>query len=183
GRAARRGDSRALLDSLPSDAQPSGLDLLNLQAFRDLLVDQVIPVDESLVVTRIAFLFSDLRGSTALYARKGDPAAYRLVREHYALITRAVKTERGAVVKTAGDGVMASFADPAAGLRAGLTIQRHLAAFNQDRGLRGDDALLLKLGLHAGPCLSVNLNGRMDYFGTAVNLAARIEALAQGADV
>jgi class 3 adenylate cyclase len=131
----------------------------------------------------VALLFSDLRGSTALYARKGDPVAFGLVREHYGLIAAQVRAARGAVVKMVGDGMMASFADPAAALRASLAIQQDLARFNQRRGLRGDDALQLKLGLHAGACLSVNLNGRMDYFGTAVNIAARVEGLATGDDV
>jgi class 3 adenylate cyclase len=161
----------------------TGLDLLSLQVFRDLLAGEVLLPNESLRVTRIAILFSDLRGSTALYARKGDPVAFGLVREHYALIAAQVRAARGAVVKMVGDGMMASFADPAAGLRASLAIQQDLARFNQTRGLRGNDALQLKLGLHAGSCLSVNLNGRMDYFGTAVNIAARVEGLATGDDV
>jgi class 3 adenylate cyclase len=167
----------------PVGAPLTGLDLLNLQVFRDLLAGEVLLPNESLRVTRIAILFSDLRGSTALYARKGDPVAFGLVREHYALIAAQVRAARGAVVKMVGDGMMASFADPAAGLRAGLAIQQDLARFNQARGLRGNDALQLKLGLHAGACLSVNLNGRMDYFGTAVNIAARVEGLAAGDDV
>jgi class 3 adenylate cyclase len=168
----------------PAPAEPlSGLDLLNVQAFRDLLVDEVLPPGESLQVTRVGLLFSDLRGSTAMYARKGDPVAYRLVRDHYGLIERNVKAQRGAVVKTVGDGVMASFSDPAAALRAALAIQGDLAAFNRDHNLTGDEALRLKLGVHSGPCLSVNLSGRMDYFGTAVNMAARIEGLSEGGDV
>jgi class 3 adenylate cyclase len=176
----------------PARAQPlitpvagtvTGLDLLSLQVFRDLLAGEVLLPDESLRVTRVALLFSDLRGSTALYARKGDPVAFGLVREHYGVIAAQVRAARGAVVKMVGDGMMASFADPAAGLRACLAIQQDLARFNQRRGLQGNDALQLKLGLHAGACLSVNLNGRMDYFGTAVNIAARVEGLATGDDV
>ncbi|HMA34169.1 MAG TPA: adenylate/guanylate cyclase domain-containing protein [Chloroflexia bacterium] len=163
--------------------QLSGLDLLNVQAFHDLLVDEILPVNESLLVTHVSLLFSDLRGSTALYAQKGDPIAYSLVREHYGLVRRHVNAQRGAVVKTVGDGVMASFGDPAAGVRAALAIQGDLAGFNADHGLQGPDALRLKLGLHTGPCLSVNLNGRMDYFGTAVNIASRVEGLADGGDL
>jgi len=167
----------------PVGAPLTGLDLLSLQVFRDLLAGEVLLPNESLRVTRIAILFSDLRGSTALYARKGDPVAFGLVREHYALIGAQVRAARGAVVKMVGDGMMASFADPAAALHASLAIQQDLARFNQARGLRGNDALQLKLGIHAGACLSVNLNGRMDYFGTAVNIAARVEGLAAGDDV
>jgi class 3 adenylate cyclase len=170
-------------ESFPDAAPLTGIELLNVQAFRDLLVEQVLPPSESLAVTRIALLFSDLRGSTAMYARKGDPVAYRLVREHYDLILRNVVAQQGAVVKTVGDGVMASFTSAVAAVRAALDIQHELAHFNQEHGLSGADSLQLKLGIHAGPCLCVNLSGRLDYFGTTVNIAARVESLSEGQDV
>ena len=161
----------------------SGLDLLNVQAFRDLLTQQVLPAHESLRVGRVAILFTDLRGSTALYAQKGDPRAYRLVREHFDVLFAAVRAEHGAVVKTIGDSVMASFVAPANALRAALAMQRGIAAFNRRNALAPDEALLLKLGLHAGPCIAVTMNGRVDYFGSAVNIAARVEGLATGGDI
>jgi class 3 adenylate cyclase len=161
----------------------SGLDLLNVQAFRDLLTQQVLPAHESLRVSRVAILFTDLRGSTALYAQKGDPRAYRLVREHFDVLFAAVQADRGVVVKTIGDSVMASFVAPANALRAALAMQRALAAFNRRNTLAADEALLLKLGLHTGPCIAVTMNGRVDYFGSAVNIAARVEGLATGGDV
>ncbi len=161
----------------------SGLDLLNVQAFRDLLTQQVLPAHESLRVSRVAILFTDLRGSTALYAQKGDPRAYRLVRDHFDVLFVAVRAERGGVVKTIGDSVMASFVAPANALRAALAMQRGISTFNRRNSLTGDDALLLKIGLHAGPCIAVTMNGRLDYFGSAVNIAARVEGLATGSDV
>ena len=161
----------------------TGLDLLNVQAFRDLLINQVLPPHESLRVSRLPILFTDLRGSTALYAAKGDPRAYNTVREHFEVLFAAVRAEEGVVVKTIGDSVMASFVAPAAAVRAGLAMQRGIAAFNRDRSLVGDEALLLKVGLHAGPCITVTMNGRLDYFGTAVNVASRVEGLSQGSDL
>lgn len=161
----------------------SGLDLLNVQAFRDLLTQQVLPAHESLRVSRVAILFTDLRGSTALYAQKGDPRAYRLVREHFDVLFAAVRAERGVVVKTIGDSVMASFVAPANALRAALAMQRGISAFNRRNTLDDDEALLLKLGIHAGPCIAVTMNGRVDYFGSAVNIASRVEGLATGGDM
>jgi class 3 adenylate cyclase len=43
--------------------------------------------------------------------------------------------------------------------------------------------LAIKMGLHSGPCVAVTLNGRLDYFGSTVNLAARLEGLSQGGDI
>src|SRR5437763_30845 len=79
------------------------LDLLNLQACRDLLRQNLLPAEENLRVSRVAILFTALRGSTALYAIKGDPGAYGLVREHFAVLFAATHAQRGAVVKTIGD--------------------------------------------------------------------------------
>ncbi len=44
---------------------------------------------------------------------------------------------------------------------------------------RGSDDLALKIGLHAGPCLAVTLDERQDYFGTAVNIASRVQGRAE----
>ena len=83
------------------------------------------------------------------------------------------------MVKTIGDAVMAVFADPARGVAAALAMQQHIGELNA-----GSEApLVLKLGLHAGPCIAVNLNDRLDYFGRTVNLAARLQGESRGNDV
>jgi class 3 adenylate cyclase len=86
-------------------------------------------------------------------------------------------------VKTIGDGVMGVFADPLDALRSIADALAGLAELNTRLGLTGDDGLTLKVGLHAGPCIVVTLNGRLDYFGEAVNIAARLGGLAKGDDV
>jgi len=77
-------------------------------------------------------------------------------------------------VKTIGDAVMVSFHDPLDALRAALDIHAQIARFNAEAGA---DLTGLKVGVHVGTCLAVTLNGRLDYFGQAVNLAARVQAL------
>lgn len=156
----------------------TGHDLLTLQEFRDLFVNEPLPAAESFEVRRMALLFTDLGGSTALYARRGDPRAYSLVREHFLLLQQAVGENDGAVVKTIGDAVMAVFARATNALRAAVESQEAIARFNQERALPAEDALILKAGVHVGPCLLVTLNERLDYFGTTVNAAARVQRLA-----
>lgn len=156
----------------------TGHDLLTLQEFRDLFVNEPLPTTESFEVRRMALLFTDLGGSTALYARRGDPRAYSLVREHFLLLQQAVGENDGAVVKTIGDAVMAVFARATNALRAAIESQQAIARFNQERALPAEDALILKAGVHVGPCLLVTLNERLDYFGTTVNAAARVQRLA-----
>ena len=81
-------------------------------------------------------------------------------------------------VKTIGDAIMGVFRNPASALVAMLQAQRELAA-----PPAGTAPLTLKAGIHIGPCIAVTLNERLDYFGSTVNLAARLEGLSTGNDV
>ena len=156
-----------------------------MQAFRDLFADAVLRPGDQVAIGRIAFLFTDIKGSSDLYNRVGDARAYGFVREHYAVLTRAVREHDGAVVKTIGDAVMAAFTDPAAALDAALAIRDDIAAFNRRLAAETGDgvAILVKIGLHSGACIAVTLNDRLDYFGSAVNLAARLQGESEGGDI
>lgn len=161
----------------------SGQELLVLPEFRDLFPREKLLPGESLEVARAAFTFTDLAGSTALYAAQGDPRAFHLIRLHFDALAAAADQHGGAVVKNIGDSIMAAFQTPADALAASLAM--HAAVDHLNRRLRLDPAeqLILKVGVHSGPCLNVTLNDRLDYFGTTVNIAARVQGLAQGCDI
>ena len=159
------------------------LALIHVPTFRELIAHQTLPEGQWLGVKRLAICFSDLRGSTALYHKVGDAQAYRWVCEHFKVLFDAAARHNGKAVKTIGDGVMGVFADPLDALRSIADALAGLAELNTRIGLTGDDGLTLKVGLHAGPCIVVTLNGRLDYFGEAVNIAARLGELARGDDV
>jgi class 3 adenylate cyclase len=149
--------------------------LLTNQVFRDLYGTDTIDAEQRLKITSLTFLFTDLKGSTELYERIGDLAAFDLVRGHFRVLNEIVAAEAGAVVKTIGDAVMATFPTPDRALAAALRMREAMSALNDGRS-RED--LSLKIGIHEGPCLAVVLNDRQDYFGTTVNIAARVQALA-----
>lgn len=151
-----------------------------LQHFRELFSDQALRPAEEIGIEGLTILFSDLVGSTAMYNRVGDAPSYALVRDQFAFLQRIVREYEGAIVKTIGDAIMAAFVDPAKGVGAALAIQQQINEFNADHP---HQPLTIKLGLHHGPCIAVNLNGRLDYFGTTVNLAARLEGQSKGGDV
>lgn len=153
----------------------SGAELLSNQTFLDLFETETIVAGEGLAVKRLALVFTDLQGSTALYDRIGDMKAFDLVRRHFGDLREVIANHSGALVKTIGDAVMASFVDPVDALRAALDMRDRIARFNADAG---GDQLALKVGLHDGACLAVTLNDRLDYFGQTVNIAARVQALA-----
>ena len=144
--------------------------LLTNQTFRDIYRTDALDVDQRLKITSLTFLFTDLKGSTELYERVGDLAAFDLVRAHFRILNEIVVEERGAVVKTIGDAVMATFPTPDRAMAAALKMRDAVKDLNGD--------LLLKIGIHMGPCLAVSLNDRQDYFGQTVNIASRVQGLA-----
>jgi class 3 adenylate cyclase len=144
--------------------------LLTNQIFRDLYRTDTLDVDQGLKLTSLTFLFTDLKGSTELYDRVGDLAAYELVSAHFRVLNEIVASEAGAVVKTIGDAVMATFQTPDRALAAALRMRQSVSLIKDD--------LLIKIGIHEGPCLAVTLNDRLDYFGQTVNIAARVQGLA-----
>jgi class 3 adenylate cyclase len=151
--------------------------LLTNQTFRDLYRTETLDVEQRLKIMSLTFLFTDLKGSTDLYDRVGDLVAYELVRSHFQILNEIVASESGAVVKTIGDAVMATFPVPHQAVSAALRMRDSMRQLNVRRGA---EELILKIGIHEGPCLAVNLNDRQDYFGQTVNIASRVQALATG---
>jgi class 3 adenylate cyclase len=160
---------------LDFDPYVSGGALLARQTFRRLFRSERVEEKEGLSIRQVTFLFTDLKGSTAMYERLGDLNAYAIVHEHFALLNAVVQHHSGAVVKTIGDAVMAVFSRPTDAISAALHIVEEIDRFNNDHGGPG---FILKIGAHCGPSIAVTLNENLDYFGQAVNIAARVQSLA-----
>ncbi len=158
----------------------SGGSLLARQTFRRLFRSERVDEREGLGIRQVTFLFTDLKGSTAMYERLGDLNAYALVREHFALLDSAAHEHAGAIVKTIGDAVMAVFSRPTDAVSAALHILEEIGRFNREHGGPG---LILKIGAHCGPSIAVTLNDNLDYFGQTVNVAARVQALADAGEI
>lgn len=155
----------------------TGKRLLTSQTFRDLFRAQSMPAEGGMALQSLTLLFTDLKGSTQMYERIGDIEAYRLVREHFDVLREVVSSRGGAVVKTIGDAIMATFSEPNAALEAAATMNREISKV----GAAGD--LVLKIGVHAGPCIAVESNDRLDYFGQTVNIAARVQGIAEAREI
>jgi class 3 adenylate cyclase len=147
--------------------------LLSFQEFRDLFSEDYIGADVRLGVGEQTLLFTDVVGSTAFYASRGDPAAFVEIKKHFDEVFAIVGANRGAVVKTIGDAVMASFVDPVDAVRASRQIHD---AFHPGRT---DTPIRLRISLNTGPCIAVRLNANADFFGGTVNVAAKLQALAE----
>ena len=161
-----------------NDQATTAAEVTALQMFRDLFASEALRPGEQISVGTLTVLFTDLRDSTKLYREIGDATAFGRVMNHFDVLRKAIAEHDGAIVKTIGDAVMAVFRCGADGLIAMLEAQRMLAQPGD-----GSIPLQLKAGLHTGPCIAVTLNERLDYFGSTVNLAARLEGLSSGNDV
>ncbi|MFN8632556.1 MAG: DUF5939 domain-containing protein [Chloroflexota bacterium] len=176
-----RATAFALEDTRWPDTVATAAVVSTMPEFRDLFSSEVLAPGLQLGVTRLAFLFTDLTGSTALYQRVGQARAFRIVQDQFALLGEAIASHNGAIVKTIGDAVMATFPTGGDALSAGLEIQRAIRRLD----LRGDadPSELVRVGIHQGPCVAVTANDRLDYFGTTVNIASRVEHEARGGEV
>ena len=122
----------------------------------------------------VTFLFTDVAGSTRLWEEHPDAMRDTLAR-HDVLFREAIEAHGGYVVKTTGDGFHATFATADAGVVAAVAAQRALES--EDWPL--PEPLRVRMGLHTG---AASLRDG-DYFGSAVNRAARLEAIAHGGQV
>ncbi|MGB8646047.1 MAG: DUF5939 domain-containing protein [Anaerolineae bacterium] len=161
-----------------TDQAVTAADVTTLQMFRDLFSSEALRPGEQIAVGSLTIVFTDLRDSTSLYRHIGDAPAFGRVMTHFDILRDAIAAEEGAIVKTIGDGVMAVFRRPVAAVRAMARAEKLLASPPD-----GSAPLILKVGIHHSPCIAVTLNERLDYFGTSVNIAARIQSLASGNDI
>lgn len=160
------------------DQAVTATEVTTRQAFRDLFANEALRPGERISVGNLTILFTDLRESTRLYRDIGDASAFGLVMNHFDVLREIIAAEEGAIVKTIGDAVMAVFHRPALALRTALKAQQILSL-----PVNGMRPLYLKAGIHSGPCIAVTLNDRLDYFGSAVNIAARLVGMSTGDDV
>jgi len=145
---------------------------------------EAVPPPAHAALAPLAFLFTDLQDSTGLYERVGDHDAYEIVHRHFCFVQRIVLASRGSVVKTTGDGVMAAFDRPVDAVKAALAIQGLIGHFNRSHAPADDRRhVAIKLGVNWGGSLRVDAERGLDYFGSAVNLAARLRGHSRGGEV
>ena len=112
-----------------------------------------------------------------MYAERGDGAAFQAVRKHFQKAFAIVRETKGAVIKTIGDAMMVTYDNPLAALQSALKLQEFFAPENPETEVQ------LRISIHQGPCMAVRMDSRIDYFGNTVNIAAKLQALAEGQQI
>gem|GEM_PF-6103800 len=141
--------------------------------FEKLIPAESLATDFPMEMGRRALLFTDVVGSTELYYKIGDTAAFQKVRESFQLIGEVTKRHEGVLVKTIGDATMFAFSSAEAALKAAIEIQEA----NRGRDMK------LRASLHYGPCLSVGTKDGQDFFGDTVNICAKFQSEAEAGQV
>lgn len=164
-----------ILEYLPWNAQSTtAAEVSTVQAFRDLFGTQALRQNEHVAIRSLTVVFTDLCDSAKFYREVGDAAAFGTVMQHFDVLKQTLTEEGGAIVKTLGDAVMVVFHRPVLAIRA---LQKAQQMMGDTEALKH---LKLKAGVHMGSCIAVTQNDRLDYFGSNVNLAARLVALCKG---
>lgn len=168
-------ENHDMMEYSPDQVAPRlrGIEITSSPVFREIFASDTLSDRESLGIRSVTILFTDITGSTALYESLGDIEAYNLVRDHFGILFEAIRRRNGHIVKTIGDAVMAGFLDPADAVGALIEVRSALEKFNDRSDAPGE--IVIRAGVHSGTAILVTLNHALDYFGTTVNEAARIE--------
>ncbi|MGE4218240.1 MAG: adenylate/guanylate cyclase domain-containing protein [Alphaproteobacteria bacterium] len=132
--------------------------------------------DETANKDFVAVLFTDIVGSTRLGQEFGDARGMEVVRDHNRVVREALTMHGGKEVKHTGDGIMAVFSVVASAVEAAIRMQTDMARFN---AAQPDKAFQICIGINAGE--PIREGG--DFFGTPVQLAARVLAVAEAGEI
>lgn len=125
----------------------------------------------------VAVQFSDLRGFSSFTAQHGDQTAFEIAKRFTDLVGAKVEEHQGRLLKTYGDGVMTSFADPEAAVRCAVAMQETLCETYCGEG--DEETISAGIGLTWGPAIQTE----DDLFGHSVNLAKRLADEAKGGQI
>ncbi len=157
------------------DIRVSGLELTHIPEFVEIFGSETISLKEKMTISTISILFTDITGSTKMYEELGDITAYNNVRDHFEILSKIISKYGGKLVKTIGDSVMASFLEADLAVKTVFESLKEFHLYNESK--KDKEKIKLKMGIHTGNSILVNLNNQLDYFGTTINTAARIQNL------
>ena len=143
-------------------------DLFNFHEFREIFSDETPAYGISIDIGIQNIVFLDIIGSTEYYNTNGDTEAFKTIKKYFSKVNDIIKMYNGVIVKTMGDVVMLSFFTPINALRCSIKL---ISVFD---GSDNELPLTTRVSIHSGPCLAVNLDTLIDYFGKTVNVASKL---------
>ncbi|HPA71655.1 MAG TPA: DUF5939 domain-containing protein [Spirochaetota bacterium] len=151
--------------------------LFNFQDFRDLFSKEFLSLGLSLDVGVQNVMFIDVVRSSALYNREGNSRAFAIMRAFFSKGHEIAKRYNGAIIKTMGDALLLSFGEPLSALKAAGEFTTLFDGTDREAPVE------TRITINRGPCLAVNLNSSIDYFGQPVNVVAKLQQYAGAGDI
>ncbi len=140
---------------------------LSLPAFRELFPGELLSPGQLTPASSITLALIEITGIDPILEKQGDAQAYETVRKGFEQITKAVKKEGGTVVKSVGDGLLVSFTELVAAVRAVLSLGKPSEE-------EGTPQRVFRAGLHRGFVMVTTVDDRLDYFGTTTKIVAKL---------
>ncbi len=181
---------------VPRDDALTAARASRLPLFRELFPEEVLAPGQLASVRNLTFLVTNLEGAESLYDRWGDARAFAWIHGQLIAQDQQIREFGGVVVKTIGEGILATFDDPAAALEAAITLlsQPQDAPGAELANLRNDDSMskpleepqkivLVRAAIHKGAAMVATLNDQLDYFGAAVNLVLNMPRFIEGGEL
>jgi len=137
-------------------------------------IDEILKTE---FTRKVTIMFTDIKGSTSFYEQRGDLDGRMMVHRHNELVMPQIEANKGVLIKTIGDATMSRYDDPADGVRAALQIQLKLREHNKTSAV--GEQIHVRIGLNTG----IGIVEEKDVFGDVVNVAARVESLADGGEI
>lgn len=126
-------------------------------------------------VEKLAVLFADICGSTALYDELGDDMARRMISQCIVALSREISAHQGTLIKTIGDEVMCTFPSAEQAFNAACAMQRSI----RDNRSASGKPMFIRVGFHFGDV--IHESG--DVFGDTVNTAARVASITRAGQI
>ena len=123
-------------------------------------------------------MFTDIKGSTTFFETYGDIEGRLMVQKHNEMLFPIITAHQGRVIKTIGDAIMASFDSPVDAVRAAMGMQQRLQDYNRSAPDKKSQ-IHIRIGINTGE----GLVEKNDIYGDVVNVAARVESLAEPDEV
>lgn len=141
--------------------------------FRELFPGEVLSSDQIVSVAHITVMRVKIHGSQLLYESLGDGPAFSQIRALLDLVLRIVKANRGAVVKTVGEGVLASFSDPKSAVLSAIELIQS----------KSNDDLQVSVAIHSGAAMVATVDERIDYFGKTLKALDQLSEAASSQSI
>jgi serine/threonine protein kinase/class 3 adenylate cyclase len=161
----------------PRDDALTAARVSSLAVFRELFPTEILSPGQLVNIATITLLLTALDRADDFYDEMGDARAFGVLYEHFQILNQVIRREGGALIKTVNEGILASFPEPAAAVRAALALPELLSRSETTRDLR------IRASIHQGPAMVATLDDHLDYFGTTVNLTTRALTLARGSQL